>query len=48
LRTCRTAMADTGRLLLVERGIRPANEPDPAKVYRPHDARHAWGAGEDG
>ncbi len=31
LRTCRTAMADTARLLLVERGIRPRNEPDPAK-----------------
>ncbi len=31
LRTCRTAMADSARLLLVERGIRPANEPDPAK-----------------
>jgi hypothetical protein len=31
LRKCRAAMADTGRLLLVERGIRPGNEPDPAK-----------------
>jgi hypothetical protein len=31
LRKCRAAMADSGRLLLVERGIRPANEPDPAK-----------------
>jgi hypothetical protein len=28
---CRAAMADSARLLLVERGIRPANEPDPAK-----------------
>jgi hypothetical protein len=28
---CRAAMADTARLLLVERGIRPANESDPAK-----------------
>ncbi|HVF01819.1 MAG TPA: methyltransferase [Rubrobacteraceae bacterium] len=31
LRKCRAAMADTARLLLVERGIRPANESDPAK-----------------
>lgn len=31
LSKCRAAMADTGRLLLVERGIRPRNEPDPAK-----------------
>lgn len=31
LRKCRAAMADSARLLLVERGIRPANEPDPAK-----------------
>jgi hypothetical protein len=31
LRKCRAAIADTGRLLLVERGIRPRNEPDPAK-----------------
>jgi hypothetical protein len=31
LRRCRAAMADSARLLLVERGIRPANEPDPAK-----------------
>ena len=31
LSKCRAAIADTGRLLLVERRIRPANEPDPAK-----------------
>jgi hypothetical protein len=31
LHKCRVAMADTGRLLLVERGIRPRNEPDPTK-----------------
>jgi hypothetical protein len=31
LRKCRAAMADSARLLLVERRIRPANEPDPAK-----------------
>lgn len=31
LRKCRSAMADSARLLVVERGIRPANEPDPAK-----------------
>ena len=31
LRTCRAAMADTGRLLVVEPVIRPGNEPDPAK-----------------
>ena len=31
LRTCRAAMADTGRLLVVEPVIRSGNEPDPAK-----------------
>ncbi len=31
LRKCRAAMAETGRLLLVERAIRPGNEVDPAK-----------------
>ena len=31
LRTCRAAMPDTGRLLVVERVIRPGNEPDRAK-----------------
>ena len=31
LRKCRAAMADTGRLLVVERVIRPGNEPDRAK-----------------
>lgn len=31
LSKCRAAIVDTGRLLLVERRIRPANEPDPAK-----------------
>ena len=31
LRTCRAAMADGGRVLLVERLVRPANEPDPVK-----------------
>jgi hypothetical protein len=31
LRTCRAAIADTGRLLLVEQAIRAGNEPDPAK-----------------
>src|SRR5947209_8495657 len=30
LRRCRMAIADTGKLLVVERVIRPANEPDPA------------------
>ena len=32
LRTCRTPMADTGRLLVVEPVIRPGNEPDPLKL----------------
>ena len=31
LRRCRAAMADRGRLLLVERLVRPPNEPDPVK-----------------
>ena len=31
LRTCRAEMPDTGRLLVVERVIRPGNEPDRAK-----------------
>lgn len=31
LRTCRAAMADTGRLLVVEPVIQPGPEPDPAK-----------------
>ena len=31
LRTCRAAMADTGRLLVVEPVIQPGNEPDRAK-----------------
>jgi hypothetical protein len=31
LRACRAAIADTGRLLVVEPIIRPGNEPDPAK-----------------
>lgn len=31
LRKCRAAIADTGRLLVVERVIRPGNEPDRAK-----------------
>jgi hypothetical protein len=31
LRTCRAAMADGAKLLLVERVIRPGNAPDPAK-----------------
>ena len=31
LRTCHAAMADTGKLLVVEPVIRPGNEPDPAK-----------------
>jgi hypothetical protein len=31
LRNCRTAMRDGGRLLVVERLVRPANEPDPVK-----------------
>lgn len=31
LRKCRAAMADTGRLLVVERVIRPGNEPDRTK-----------------
>ncbi|MCA1739212.1 MAG: acetylserotonin O-methyltransferase [Actinobacteria bacterium] len=31
LRACRAAIADTGRLLVVEPVIRPGNEPDPAK-----------------
>lgn len=33
LRACRAAMADTGRLLVVEPIIRPGNEPDPAKFW---------------
>jgi len=32
LRTCRAAMADGGKLLLLERIIRPGNEPDLAKL----------------
>jgi hypothetical protein len=31
LRACRAAIADTGRLLVIEPIIRPGNEPDPAK-----------------
>jgi hypothetical protein len=31
LRTCRAAMTDQAKLLLVERIVRPGNEPDPAK-----------------
>ncbi len=31
LRKCRVAMADTGRVLVVERVIRPGNEPDRTK-----------------
>jgi O-methyltransferase domain len=31
LRACRSAIADTGRLLVVEPIIRPGNDPDPAK-----------------
>ena len=31
LRACRAAIADTGKLLLVENVIQPGNEPDPAK-----------------
>jgi hypothetical protein len=31
LRTCRTAIADTGRLLVVEPVLRAGNDPDPAK-----------------
>jgi predicted O-methyltransferase YrrM len=31
LRTCRAAMDEHGRLLVVERVIRPGNDPDPAK-----------------
>ena len=31
LRKCRAAMADAGRLLVVERVVRPGNEPDRAK-----------------
>jgi hypothetical protein len=31
LRRCREAIVDTGKLLVIERVIRPANEPDPAK-----------------
>ena len=31
LLACRTAIADTGKLLLVERVIQPGNDPDPAK-----------------
>ncbi len=31
LRSCRAAMADTGRLCVVDRVIRPGNDPDPAK-----------------
>jgi hypothetical protein len=31
LRACRAAIADTGRLLVVEPIIRSGNEPDPAK-----------------
>jgi hypothetical protein len=31
LRNCRAAMPDGGRLLVVERLVRPANEPDPVK-----------------
>jgi hypothetical protein len=31
LRACRSTIADTGRLLVVEPIIRPGNEPDPAK-----------------
>jgi precorrin-6B methylase 2 len=31
LRTCRAAIANTGRLLLVEQAIQAENEPDPAK-----------------
>jgi hypothetical protein len=31
LNTCRAAIADTGKVLLVERVIQPGNDPDPAK-----------------
>ena len=31
LRSCRAAMANTGRLLVVEPVVRPGNDPDPAK-----------------
>jgi hypothetical protein len=31
LRACRAAMGDSGKLLVVERVIRPGNDPDPAK-----------------
>lgn len=31
LRSCRAAIADTGRLCVVDRVIRPGNDPDPAK-----------------
>ena len=31
LRACRAAMDERGKLLVVERVIRPENEPDPAK-----------------
>lgn len=31
LRNCRAAMPDSARLLVVERLVRPANEPDPVK-----------------
>jgi hypothetical protein len=33
---CRAAMRDTGRVLLVERVVRPVNEPDPAKFSDPN------------
>lgn len=36
LRTCRAAMTDTARLLLVEGVIRPGNEPDPTKYMDLH------------
>ena len=31
LRACRAAMAERGKLLVVERVVRPGNDPDPAK-----------------
>jgi hypothetical protein len=33
---CRAAMRDTGKVLLVERVVRPVNEPDPAKFSDPN------------
>ncbi len=33
LRNCRQAIADQGRILLVEKILKPSNQPDPAKGY---------------